>query len=208
MRALAVRRWANTVHRNKTVAGMRASWDGRRARLSAGEVFGRLTVLAEAGRDKRGDVLYRCRCTCGRETTPTVTNLRRGASRSCGHHSRPPEVSSYVRPDSALKRMLRTYKRGARRRGLVFELTFEQFTKCATSSCFYCGAEPAINSYSAEAKVPVAVTGIDRRDSSQGYTMENTVACCGICNSAKSDLSMQDFINWLRRAAKHLEGAL
>lgn len=48
-----------------------------------GQTFGRLKVLSEAGRTKSGNVLWLCRCDCGRESTVASNELRRGDSKSC-----------------------------------------------------------------------------------------------------------------------------
>lgn len=47
-------------------------------------VFGRLTVLAQAGRDRHGNVLWACRCECGQTPTVVRGSLVTGGSRSCG----------------------------------------------------------------------------------------------------------------------------
>jgi len=50
-----------------------------------GRKFGRLTVLALAGRAKDGDLLWRCACDCGNKNKSVRgKNLRRGTSKSCG----------------------------------------------------------------------------------------------------------------------------
>ena len=49
-----------------------------------GRTFGRLTVIAEAPKHRRGRVHWRCRCTCGNEVVVDGTSLRRGATQSCG----------------------------------------------------------------------------------------------------------------------------
>jgi group I intron endonuclease len=49
-----------------------------------GQVFERLTVESEAGRDKRGLIQWNCRCECGRTTIATTTLLRTGHKKSCG----------------------------------------------------------------------------------------------------------------------------
>jgi hypothetical protein len=50
----------------------------------AGRVFGRLTVLAFWGVTAKGEALWRCRCTCRRESVVYSAALRRGITRSCG----------------------------------------------------------------------------------------------------------------------------
>lgn len=49
-----------------------------------GQKFGRLTVIANAGSNRRGKRLWLCRCDCGKETTCEGVNLRNGNSSSCG----------------------------------------------------------------------------------------------------------------------------
>ena len=51
-----------------------------------GEKFGRLTVIGEAPRGKRGEARLRCSCSCGnpKEVVVVRTDLKRGRVRSCG----------------------------------------------------------------------------------------------------------------------------
>lgn len=46
--------------------------------------FGKLVVIAEAGRAKRRHVLWLCKCDCGKTTVVTGDNLRSGHTKSCG----------------------------------------------------------------------------------------------------------------------------
>jgi hypothetical protein len=83
-------------------------------------------------------------------------------------------------------------KKTAQRKGYVWELSSEQFEQLILSDCVYCAAPPA------------PVNGVDRRDNSQGYTVENSTTACAQCNYAKKTLSVQDFLSWARRvAARH-----
>lgn len=50
-----------------------------------GKRFGKLTVIAEGGKDKHGRYLWVCRCDCGKTTRPiNGNNLRQGETTSCG----------------------------------------------------------------------------------------------------------------------------
>ena len=49
-----------------------------------GRRFGRLVVVAEAGRDRWGQARWRCRCECGGETTVRGHALRTGHITGCG----------------------------------------------------------------------------------------------------------------------------
>jgi hypothetical protein len=49
-----------------------------------GTVFGRLTVIAEAGKNTRGKRAILCQCECGRQATVVLSDLRTGNTKSCG----------------------------------------------------------------------------------------------------------------------------
>lgn len=58
-----------------------------------GRRFGMLLVIERALCNQKEKVLWRCLCDCGKETTSTSANLRRGLSASCGcvrtkHHGK------------------------------------------------------------------------------------------------------------------------
>lgn len=50
----------------------------------AGKVFGRLTVLKDAGSDKNGTRLWMCECICGVTKVISGNSLRKGNTKSCG----------------------------------------------------------------------------------------------------------------------------
>ena len=49
-----------------------------------GSKFGKLLVLAQAGRSKQNKVMWRCLCDCGRYKDCIGNNLKQGTSTSCG----------------------------------------------------------------------------------------------------------------------------
>jgi len=49
-----------------------------------GMIFHNLTVLSEEGTDKRGELRWRCKCSCGNEVVVFGGNLRSGHTKSCG----------------------------------------------------------------------------------------------------------------------------
>lgn len=64
-----------------------------------GMVFHNLTVIEEAGKDKRGEIKWRCVCDCGNETIVLGGNLRTGHIKSCGHCKTPLYIDegNYIR---------------------------------------------------------------------------------------------------------------
>ena len=50
-----------------------------------GQVFGRLTVQGPSmWRDNNREILWLCRCSCGKRCFVRVSNLRSGSTKSCG----------------------------------------------------------------------------------------------------------------------------
>lgn len=43
---------------------------------------------------------------------------------------------------------------------------------------------------------PIETIGLDRIDSTKGYTMDNLVSCCETCNRAKRHMSLAEFREW------------
>ena len=87
------------------------------------------------------------------------------------------------------------YKFDAKRKGREFRLSQEEFLIITKKKCFYCGADPSnegiINSEGDKAR---KYSGIDRVDNNKGYTKDNCVACCKICNWMKRNLTIDEFI--------------
>lgn len=50
----------------------------------SGKKFERLKVIKESGRDKFGQVLWKCECKCGKKCLVRGRDLRSGGTKSCG----------------------------------------------------------------------------------------------------------------------------
>jgi hypothetical protein len=73
-------------------------------------------------------------------------------------------------------------KMKAKERGINFSLPFELYeTQLWGKPCHYCGCN-------------IEVTGLDRKDSSKGYSRDNVVPCCWGCNSKKQDKPYDQFV--------------
>jgi hypothetical protein len=79
------------------------------------------------------------------------------------------------------------YRRGAKVRGLVFDLSLVQAKALFYSTCVYCGVAPK------------PLNGIDRVDNTLGYVADNVVTSCTQCNLAKRTLSPKAWCKWVRR---------
>lgn len=56
-------------------------------------------------------------------------------------------------------------------------------------------------------KDEIRVNGIDRIDSSKGYSIDNCVPCCTMCNRMKLDYKLSDFINHVHKIANHYKSS-
>lgn len=52
--------------------------------VEEGGIFGRLIVLARSLPNKRGQAIWRCRCSCGTEKAVRASSLKGGIASSCG----------------------------------------------------------------------------------------------------------------------------
>lgn len=84
----------------------------------------------------------------------------------------------------------RHYKSGAEVRNYPFELTFDQFMTLWQKPCSYCGAE-------------IKTIGIDRKINSKGYTLENSIPCCEICNKMKMKIDFSDFVSQCNKISNY-----
>lgn len=71
-------------------------------------------------------------------------------------------------------------------------ITLEQYKDLILQPCFYCNGP-----------LEVQGCGLDRIDSTQGYTQTNSRPCCMKCNQAKNNLTETEFRSWLQRISEH-----
>jgi hypothetical protein len=163
--------------------------------------YGMLTVKEDVSID--GMRWLRCQCECGNDTIVKKTQLVFGGVKSCGCTiGRPPVLAE---GEAALNSLFMGYQRGARKRGVSFNLSIKEFVGLTSSNCFYCGILPIQNKDKhARYRGVYLYNGIDRIDSDVGYVTKNCVPCCKMCNLAKRDVSIGYFISWIHRASNHL----
>jgi hypothetical protein len=109
---------------------------------------------------------------------------------------------------NGLRYLFRRYRAKAAKMKRSFELTLEQFRSITSSHCFYCGQPPQAVSWGGQKYIDNTwscyhFNGVDRWDNSKGYTQENTVPACEVCNRAKHQMSATDFIAYIRTFAEN-----
>jgi hypothetical protein len=168
-----------------------------------GKKFGRLLVLKRA-QSRHNRATWLCICDCGKTKIVLGRHLRIGKTKSCGcirrelalksiAHARESNFLPYG--EASFNVMFYTYQIHAQERGLVFEINKDRFRELTKSKCFYCGDEPNTLFKPNSSNGSYLSNGVDRIDNSIGYTAENCVSCCRVCNQMKSNRSYDDFIS-------------
>lgn len=180
---------------------------GRKAIDLAGQKFGKLTATNELrvrdcgyGRDRL------CYCDCGNETWVGTSKLTTNHTISCGCWLKQFRRIEYGM--ASRNEVLDNYKRGALKRGLAWELSDEEFDYYTSQPCGYCACQPSTVRKARRSNGNFTYNGIDRLDNNEGYFPSNVVSCCQICNRAKSDMTMNDFIDWARRLSEAMHERL
>ena len=180
-----------------------------------GDKHGRLTVISHSGKDHRNKHLWLCLCECGNEKVAVGDNLSSGKSNSCGCLKteflarRGNQYGLYEDREVALLKVQYSHlKRRNKLKGFSDVISLDEFCTISKSPCKYCGLEYSkeiedrVNESKKQKRLSDHVlkcNGIDRVDSSKGYTVENSVACCKYCNTAKNTMTESEFYAWIKR---------
>jgi hypothetical protein len=168
--------------------------------------YNKLTVINYVGRNTNKNHTWKCLCDCGNYIICEASDVKQGKVKSCGclriEKSLLPKVDN-----SAFNKLYSQYKQSAKSRTIVeFKLTKNDFKKITKSNCYYCGIKPnqlivTNRNKSKEIIKTYLHNGIDRIDNEKGYTIDNCVPCCTICNKAKNNFSKEFFLEWIDRIA-------
>lgn len=176
-----------------------------RVKELTGMRFGRLVALKHIGLHSSGQALWRCVCDCGRLKDVPSSKLVRLQTRSCGCLLLETQrTNGKKEPGYAARAMIyREYKKGAKRRNLVFDLSLDEFIAIVTSDCYYCGRKPSRVTVVSGNNGEFVSNGIDRIDNTRGYEMGNVAPCCSVCNRAKMDTPKDEFLSWIKEVYEH-----
>ena len=172
---------------------------GSRAKDLTGQRFGRLVVVSRSDRNGKNShrVYWNCQCDCGCASVTSSGCLRSGNTKSCGCLMDEVRKKRISLNHSEFTAIILGYKRHAKDRGFAWNLSRQFVEDITQQDCHYCGCKP-FNTKKTKNSIGdgLKYNGIDRIDSSRDYTECNVVACCRICNYAKSNMSIQDFQDW------------
>lgn len=169
-----------------------------------GKRFGLVQVLSEAGYGSCKRMQLNCLCDCGKEFIAYTRYFQRGKD-NCGCLT-PARCSNNSRKEkgvSTKNALYHSYKSNAKRKNYEFSLSIEEVEKLFQSNCHYCGSEPNTICDRAELYGTYTYNGIDRKNSDKGYTTDNVVACCQICNFIKASYSYDVFLGKIKAIYQH-----
>lgn len=182
--------------------------------VKEGAVFGYLTVIRQTDKRVKGAKIWECICKCGKSVEAKTDYLQQGWKKSCGclrsekASARIPEIQALKNkhPKSVYKlnTLIRTTKSNAKKRGLEYSLTDSEVFQIASKACHYCGFLDFTKDGAASSTLYSQwFSGIDRKDNEKGYTLENSLPCCKICNRAKNNMQYDDFLRYILRIKGH-----
>jgi hypothetical protein len=169
-----------------------------------GNKYGKLTVLKQGTNSQSGAIKWICLCECGNETEVLGYSLRKGITTACGCNMGRKEE---FKGSSVYKKTYNVLKRVAKKHKEELELGFKEWMDLIKQDCYYCGLPPndvhfaySKKRYSkgVENDNSEKFNGIDRINSSIGYTKNNTVSCCNMCNRMKSDFNKEIFLKQIK----------
>lgn len=148
--------------------------------------------------------IWLCKCDCGNYKELTTCALSNGQE-SCGcslEYYRKNHTNARKLPEgeAQFNNLYTSYQYRAKRKKIKFELTKNEFRKLTSNNCFYCNSKPSTICGKSKLKSNGVYVhnGLDRINSFKGYIKNNVVTCCEICNKAKRNLSIEDFIKWIK----------
>lgn len=170
-----------------------------------GRIFNRLTVidLKSIGINNEQHI-WICLCKCGNIKEVNSRCLLYGKTQSCKclQKERQIEGSKKHEGNSAMNNLICSYLNGARQRGFSCSITRKTFAHLFSLPCYYCGILPF--SIHKSHSTTFIFNGIDRVDSTKGYEDGNVVTCCKTCNIAKANMSLKNFLAWIKRLHTNL----
>jgi len=172
--------------------------------LLQGTKFNHLTVVGLHHKDNRWRRHYLCRCDCGDEKIIQGSLLTSGNTKSCGCYGKKLRKTLNTLPNNlgVIRQIILGYKRHAKDRDLLFNLTESEVVELIKKPCHYCGLPPSNNKITKNCK-GFLYSGIDRINPLEDYTISNVVPCCDKCNKSKNDHSVKEFLSWIEMVYTH-----
>ena len=164
-----------------------------------GVQFNDLIPIEFLGRDKRSNVLFLCKCRCGKTTKVRGNDLRQNTIKSCGcrNHKCGRDHSSFKGYEDIPSTYWKRLQNNAKKRNIEFNLTIEDAWELFIKQKRKCALSGVLLDFStSRQKNLLTPASLDRIDSSKHYTIDNVQWVCKDLNLMKRSQSNIDFINW------------
>lgn len=136
-----------------------------------GRVFGRLTVIEEADRQK-SNRRFRCECVCGGEAVTTIYNLLRGNTKSCGCLKREIDLKRHLTHGESKSRLHKIWRSMKARCEIPTATGYSHYGARGISVCAQWHSFETFRDWSQANGYRDDLT-IDRIDNELGYSPEN-----------------------------------
>lgn len=170
-----------------------------------GQKYNRLTAI-EFSYIKNKKTFWKCICDCGNEIIISLGELRSGNTKSCGClRIELDKIPKYFLPngEASFNQLYNNYQKRAQKSNFIFTLNKQQFKLLTSSNCKYCDSEPKQKLGLNRIHGHYIYNGIDRIENNKGYTIENSVSCCKICNFMKHILTEEEFFEHIKKIIIH-----
>lgn len=165
--------------------------------LKPGLKFGKWTTIEWCPKSEIIKIgKWRCICDCGFEKLIKTNDLIDKHTTMCQTCSN--RIVTYNRRlpkgQACIREILTRIKRQATTRNIPMSLSNEEILNLVFDKCFYCNSGHS-NKVISHLGEYMTFNGIDRMNNTKGYTIQNSVTCCKVCNISKSILSTKEWLN-------------
>lgn len=164
-----------------------------------GQKFGQLTVIEQAGRDKWGQVLWKCMCDCGNHSIVQSGKLRSKSQISCGCLKKT-RLADLTRTHGKSQTKEYRSEQDHLKRFRKYGLSLDEYNKLKESQnfrCAICGVIPDGNSSRADDGFNIDHSHVTGRV--RGLLCLNCNAGIGMLKDSETVLQLA--INYLRKAS-------
>jgi hypothetical protein len=195
-----------TVETFQLNAGNRTQCKDCRTTNLIGSRSGNLVVIKKLHKNTSREQYWLCQCDCGNTKEALGKNIQRKSTTHCGCLTAE-NIGKGHRLENNLagwNKLFDGYKRNASSKNLEFTLNKEEFLLFCKDKCFYCGDEPKRQLKLHNSTNEIYFNGIDRKDNTLGYILNNCVTCCTLCNYMKREMNYEDFIIHMTKISNNL----